>query len=125
MNSETKSDVGSTDSSNGPVSMAIDGGGQSPNTLGSGSHGQAMDSSNKTSRSVGGKYKRDGQDDQDQNNGDGRNPKRPRTLLSPPRSQDDSAKFACPYRKRDSRKYCIQHWRSCALTPLETVARVK
>jgi hypothetical protein len=125
MNSEARSDVGSTDSSNGPMNMAIDGGGQSPNPLGPGSHQQAMDLSNRTSRSIEGKYKRDDQDDQDQNNGDGRNPKRPRTLLSTPRSQDDSAKFACPYRKRDSRKYRVQDWRSCALTPLETVARVK
>ena len=35
-------------------------------------------------------------------------------------------KFACPYRKHNSRKYCIQSiWRSCALTPQDTVARVK
>jgi hypothetical protein len=34
--------------------------------------------------------------------------------------------FACPYRKHNPRKYCVQStWRSCALTPLENVARVK
>jgi hypothetical protein len=37
-----------------------------------------------------------------------------------------SVKFACPYRKNNPRKYCVQsNWRPCALTPLETVARVK
>ena len=33
--------------------------------------------------------------------------------------------FACPYRKHDPRKYSVSNWRSCALTPLATVARVK
>jgi hypothetical protein len=33
--------------------------------------------------------------------------------------------FACPYRKRDPRKYSVRDWRSCALTPLHTIARVK
>ena len=33
--------------------------------------------------------------------------------------------FACPYRKRNPRKYCVRDWRSCALNPLKTVARVK
>ena len=67
----------------------------------------------------------DNEDDQEGTNGDGRNPKRPRTLLSPPHNEDDNTKFACPYRKRDPRKYCVRDWRSCALTPLDTVARVK
>jgi hypothetical protein len=34
-------------------------------------------------------------------------------------------RFACPFRKRDSRKYCVQTWRACALTPHRTIARVK
>jgi hypothetical protein len=33
--------------------------------------------------------------------------------------------FACPYRKRNPRKYCVRDWRSCTLNPLKTVARVK
>lgn len=36
-----------------------------------------------------------------------------------------SLRFACPYRKRDPRKYSIQAWRRCVLTPHTTVARVK
>jgi hypothetical protein len=34
-------------------------------------------------------------------------------------------KFACPYRKRDPRKYCLSNWRRCALTAHESVSRVK
>jgi hypothetical protein len=40
-------------------------------------------------------------------------------------SAEIPSRFACPYRKHDSRKYCLPHWRSCTLTPLQTVARVK
>jgi hypothetical protein len=38
---------------------------------------------------------------------------------------DQSPGFACPYRKHDPRKYCVSNWRSCALNPQKTVARVK
>lgn len=71
-----------------------------------------------------GKRKRQGQDDESDETED-RNPKRLKALLPPPRYQTDTSKFACPYRKHDARNYCVRHWRSCALTPLETVARVK
>lgn len=33
--------------------------------------------------------------------------------------------YACPYRKHDPRKYNVQDWATCALTPHRTVARVK
>ena len=33
--------------------------------------------------------------------------------------------FACPYRKRNPKKYCVSDWRPCTLNPLKTVARVK
>lgn len=72
-----------------------------------------------------GKRKRQSQDEDENDEAEKRNPKRPKGLLSPPRNQDDTRKFACPYRKHDAKKYCVRHWRSCALTPLETVARVK
>ena len=72
-----------------------------------------------------GKRKRQGQDDDENDESENRNPKRPKGLLSPSINQDDSSKFACPYRKHDAKRYCVRHWRSCALTPLETVARVK
>jgi hypothetical protein len=73
--------------------------------------------------------KRERKDDEDENSEDnnGRNPKRPKVDSSPPNGADERTKFACPYRKHDRRKYCHQtrHWRSCALTPLDTIARVK
>lgn len=46
----------------------------------------------------------------------------------PPESTSTTSQpigFACPYRKRNPRKYCVRDWRSCALNPLKTVARVK
>lgn len=60
----------------------------------------------------------DGDDDDD----DQRAPKRVRGSSC---TANDNGKFACPYRKYDPRKYCVQNWRPCALTPLENVARVK
>lgn len=62
----------------------------------------------------------DGDDDEDED--DQRAPKRLRASSC---AANDNAKFACPYRKYDPRKYCVQNWRPCALTPLENVARVK
>jgi hypothetical protein len=83
--------------------------------------------SNSTERSTitNGKRRRDDEDGQDRGRDDSTNSKQPRTLLSPLHNQEDNSKFACPYRKRNPRKYCVRDWRTCALTPLETVARVK
>jgi hypothetical protein len=72
-----------------------------------------------------GKRKHQDQDENENNEGENRSPKRPKNLLSPPRNISDTSKFACPYRKHNARKYCVRNWRSCALTPLETIARVK
>jgi hypothetical protein len=36
-----------------------------------------------------------------------------------------SSYFACPYRKRNPRKYCVRDWRPCALTGLKSISRVK
>ena len=123
--SASKSDTGSTICLDGPMNMATDGDGQCSSAPGQVSHGQVVDVTSVTSRKFGGKHQRDEQDENAQDNGDGRSPKRPRALLTPPRSDHDSTKFACPYRKRDPRKYCVQSWRTCALTALDTVARVK
>ena len=103
---------------------ASEGGGDSTQNTGSNSFITTTNNGQKSTRSVLGRRSREGEDG-DQDNGDGRSPKKPRTFLPPSQTQDDNAKFACPYRKRDPRKYCVQHWRSCALTPLDTVARVK
>jgi hypothetical protein len=65
-------------------------------------------------------------EDEDQSdNPERRGPKRPRGVSSSPGNLDNVPKFACPYRKHNPRTYCIGSWRSCALTPLKTVARVK
>lgn len=44
---------------------------------------------------------------------------------SPSNTDQTAPGFACPYRKRNPRKYCVRDWRACALSPLRTVARVK
>ena len=56
-----------------------------------------------------------------------RQPKKQRSFLTPPDDISARQKFACPYRKNQPRKYRSNNrqWRSCALTPLESVARVK
>jgi hypothetical protein len=71
------------------------------------------------------KRKRGREKDQDDENNDGRNPKQPRTLSYMPQDAEEGSKFACPFRKNNPGKYSVREWRSCALTPLETVARVK
>jgi hypothetical protein len=43
----------------------------------------------------------------------------------PPNTDQTPAVFACPFRKHNPRKYCVRDWRTCALTPHKTVARVK
>lgn len=63
-------------------------------------------------------------DDEDDNgNDDEKRLKRPKTFLLG--SESTERKFARPYYKRNPRKYSVQQWRSCALTPLENVARLK
>lgn len=66
-----------------------------------------------------------GDRDEDDGDDDQRAPKRPRTSSATLENFNNSTKFACPYRKYDARKYCVRNWRSCALTPLDSVARVK
>jgi hypothetical protein len=112
-------------SQNDNTRRTCDGGGDSSGTAGSVSLTGITNTRQESTQSGLRRRRREDEDNDEQSGGDERNPKRPRTLLSPPVSQDDSSKFACPYRKRDPRKYCVQHWRPCALTPLESVARVK
>jgi hypothetical protein len=56
---------------------------------------------------------------------DGRGPKRLRATPSASEFSETRSKFTCPYRKHDPRKYGVPNWGPCALTPLQTVARVK
>jgi hypothetical protein len=64
----------------------------------------------------------DGKSNENPEKGLGGNGKQPE---SPSDANQTSLGFACPYRKRDPRKYCVRDWRSCALSPQKTVARVK
>jgi hypothetical protein len=48
--------------------------------------------------------------------------KRLRDSASTPDDLNEKLKYACPYRKHDPRKYNIQNWSPCALTPHKTVA---
>jgi len=93
----------------------------------SGTEGIAS-SQNPISENKKGKQKRkNDEDDDDDGTGDHREFKRPKNFLSSPVDRDDKKKFACPYRKNNPCKYRSgnKHWRSCAITPLENVARVK
>jgi hypothetical protein len=66
------------------------------------------------------------EDNEDISDGDDRkNPKRPRKAISMLATMLDDKRFACPYRKHDPKHYSVQHWRSCALTSLENISRVK
>jgi hypothetical protein len=84
-------------------------------------------SSRNTSLSPSHEKQKRSEDDRNQDDDDGRDQKRRRTLLSPPLDPKDGPKFACPYRKHEPHKYCgnIKQWRSCAMTPLTSIARVK
>ncbi|PMD34500.1 hypothetical protein L207DRAFT_638973 [Hyaloscypha variabilis F] len=117
--------VDSAEKENGNTDINSTGGEESSRNVVSSSFTGSINTSQKYTQNTLGRRRREEDDDQEQNNREERDPKRPRTLLSPPRNPDDSTKFACPYRKRDPRKYCVKHWRSCALTPQDTVARVK
>jgi hypothetical protein len=56
---------------------------------------------------------------------DERRAKKPRTPAVSRDALEESAQFACPYRKHDPRKYNLRDWSTCARSPLRTVARVK
>jgi hypothetical protein len=73
-----------------------------------------------------GKRSAEHEDDKNPDEDDDRDPKRPKKTKSQPEDRCDSVmKFACPYRKYNPQKYCIKNWRLCALTPLDSVSRVK
>ncbi|PMD40633.1 hypothetical protein L207DRAFT_459288, partial [Hyaloscypha variabilis F] len=40
-------------------------------------------------------------------------------------SAENTLLFACPYRKRNPRKYCVRDWGPCALTGHPSISRVK
>ena len=72
------------------------------------------------------KRARENDDDQQPDEGSGDSHKR-RNNYSSPKPTEETKNFACPYRKHNARRYNHHSlkWRTCALTPLKTVARVK
>jgi len=87
-----------------------------------GSTNQRGDSSGKrTAKRSSSNGKSDENHDEDSERDSGRTGKRLKTASG----LDQSPGFACPYRKRNPRKYCIRNWHRCVLTPHKTVARVK
>ncbi|CAG8955158.1 hypothetical protein HYFRA_00007174 [Hymenoscyphus fraxineus] len=74
-----------------------------------------------------GKRCREDENNEDPEEDEGRDSKRPRLDLSPHKAPENHLKFACPYRKHNPRTYChrFRRWRCCALSPLDTIARVK
>lgn len=56
---------------------------------------------------------------------DGQQWKKPRIVSTPTSSPGEAIHFACPFRKRNSRKYNVHQWSTCALTPQKGVSRVK
>lgn len=100
---------GEGSASSPPLSSSIDPSG--------GASGQKGDSCKKRGRECHGNSDSDEEGTQD--------PKRNKRGKSQLKDRDDSAKFACPYRKHNPQKYCLLEWRLCALTPLDSVARVK
>jgi hypothetical protein len=73
-----------------------------------------------------GEQSRGNRDDEDPDDGPRKRPrgngKQPESM---PTTNEIAPGFVCPYRKRNPRKYCVKEWRSCALNPQKTVARVK
>jgi hypothetical protein len=83
----------------------------------------AKDSSSSQAQAL--QRRREADEDNDgSDNGDQRGRKRLRNWIT--KAEISGPKFACPYRKHNPWKYCVSGgWRPCALTPLETIARVE
>ncbi len=91
------------------------------------SESNRSDHSSMTITSQGSKRSRadkSGHEADDDGENDEKSLKRPKQV-SLPTPEKDYQGFACPYRKHNPRKYCVREWRTCVLTPLRTVARVK
>jgi hypothetical protein len=96
----------------------------SPSQTAESSYGRLAGSPTRKPGGKGNKRSReDDEQEQDPDEGSWSDPKR---LKYPHKLPTEQSKFSCPYRKYSPRKYSVaNNWRSCALTPLESVARVK
>jgi hypothetical protein len=88
--------------------------------------GSDLPTTTPSGREIPGRQQGDRRGDEDPDGDPEKNPggrgKSPEFL---PNTDQIAAPFACPYRKHNPRKYCVADWRSCALGPHKTVARVK
>jgi len=99
-------------------------------------HGSPTDSSGRSSETHGslqqqlqgftpGKRSREEENDEPSEQDGDRGSKKPKSVFTPLDISEERPQFACPYRKHDPRKYNVNEWAACALTPREGVARVK
>jgi hypothetical protein len=99
-------------------------------------HGSPADSSSSSSENNGsllqqlqnftpGKRPREDGNGEPPNQDGDRGSKKPKSVLTALEISDERPQFACPYRKHDPRKYNVNEWTACALTPRDAVARIK
>jgi hypothetical protein len=69
--------------------------------------------------------KRQRDDDMGSDDEDGDMSRKPKRSSGPSDESGDRKRFACPFRKHDSRRYSTYSYRVCALSHWETIARVK
>lgn len=69
--------------------------------------------------------KRQREDDMGSDDEDGNMSRKPKRSSGPSDEAGDRKRFACPFRKHDSRRYSTYNYRVCALSHWETIARVK
>ncbi|PMD42982.1 hypothetical protein L207DRAFT_526205 [Hyaloscypha variabilis F] len=99
-------------------------GSESAYTSGSTSNENYSSSPNMPSDPKGTKRSRRNADDGSDGN-NGRRSKRGGSVSEPSNIMGNYARFACPYRKNNPRKYCVQRYKHCAPSSHATVARVK
>ncbi|KAH7319209.1 hypothetical protein BKA65DRAFT_569498 [Rhexocercosporidium sp. MPI-PUGE-AT-0058] len=99
--------------------------GQSPSSAGEyGPPPAVVYSSAETSRQQ--KRQRQGSNEDDDNDEtEGDLPRRPTKRTLPSGKIIRRKKFACPFRKHNPEKYNINNYRTCALTPLDDISRLK
>ncbi len=71
------------------------------------------------------KRSRDKDEDQNSDNESGEGCRRPEGPSTAKEIEGITPLFACPYRKRNPKKYCVRDWGPCALTGQKTTSRVK
>jgi hypothetical protein len=71
------------------------------------------------------KRRRDDDDERPPDDNNDRKPRQPRSGQPSTLDPEENKRFACPFRKHDSRKYSVYNHRACALSHWETISRVK